>query len=75
MKLCVVFQLKQLGNKVFEENNLYSNWVFCRGYFNLSPFIVKIRKFFINVEFTGRYIDLNIHSESLSVHTPVLIDG
>ena len=49
---CVICQLKQLANKRFEENNLYSNWIFCRGYFDISPFTEKMRKYFINVKFT-----------------------
>ena len=35
---CVIFQLKQESKKYFEENNLYSYWMFCRADWDYKHF-------------------------------------
>ena len=35
---CVIVRLKQRSSKYFEENNLYSDWMFCRAYWDRQPF-------------------------------------
>ena len=50
---CVIFQLKQKANQIFEENNLYSNWMFCQSYLTHHLFD-KVLKEFFNVQFTGK---------------------
>ena len=48
---CAIFQLKQKANQIFEEHNLYSNWMFCRSYLTLFS---KASEENFNVKFTGK---------------------
>ena len=50
---CAIFQLKQKANQIFEEHNLYTNWMFCRSYFAYKIFS-KFSKEFFDVNFTGK---------------------
>ena len=50
---CVIFQLKQKANQIFEKNNLYLNWMFCRSYLRHHLFSQVLKEFF-NVQFTGK---------------------
>ena len=53
---CAIFQLKQKANQIFEENNLYSSWMFCRSYLRHHLFEWVLKEFF-NVQFTGKKIN------------------
>ena len=50
---CVIFQLKQGSNKYFEENNLYSDWMFCRADWDRRPFEKIGRQRTMGVKFIG----------------------
>ena len=50
---CAIFQLKQKANQIFEEHNLYSDWMFCRSYLTHDLFS-KVSKETFYVKFTGK---------------------
>ena len=50
---CAIIQLKQRSSKYFEENNLYSHWMFCRVYWDTQPFKEISRRYTVGVKFIG----------------------